>query len=1234
MKLPNRPLMVASVMVLLTISGAVYLGKSSKVTRDTSSRSDATTLQSPCQANLDPERSAQKAIALALNDLRPSPKDPDQLLLDHPKHTATFSSGEGVNFSPRFSEMTWNWRLEHFGSEAENALKEDHQKPKPLNNAAVVDFDYGAFIERYIPKQETMEQQFILQERPAALGEGEDLVVRGQVAAEGLFEEAPAELGWNWRDEETGKVVSLGQVTVFDAEGQTLPASMLASADMTQITVDGSALSGAAYPVTIDPEIGTNDFLISAFVASGDDVHELPAVGYGLGKFCVAWLKGSPKLGGTSKLYVQLVDTDPRTTEVSGPQKIGEPILISDKATNTRPAVTYAGSRFMVAWSEAKTNAFDSIGKAQLIDRNGNVVLPQAIEVTSEKPHQGNSLTLASDPFTSEEYVLGWIDHRRQVHYRVMDEDGVRIRGDIALGFHAPDGDSDSEVSISSTRMFGSVTCITWVQANVETGGRSVVARVVDSLGGRSDPAIISNGSSRMGSVGVAYNRDPDVGLHYCFVWRDELNSNSGQPAIYNRLMRRRQGGFVPESEVNVIAVAEGAITQVTNPRVTHVEEQDAYAVTWTSHEGEDLSIKATLVDDDTGDFLQSGFEITDEGTDCVTALSFQGERTIDPDRKLNNDRLFAVVSRVGEQRADAVNRPMLGYTMEFPNNVLEVTSDPPIVFDGAVDFRQQSSTPDVAYVKRTDEFVVVWEQEYASAGDWQIMMRRVPGDPSIQTLSAQSLVSNGAAVSDLTAISQHQAPKISTLPGISGSFLVVWQAQTPAAEGPQKEEIYGRAWNGSNEDWTSDPFQISETGQNHEQSGDFSATAPDVVYNSEDHRYLVVWSANGTTDTFLPGNPEIYARHMGATNHILSSVVRKLSNSAAGQLPAVDPAVAYNADENEYMVVWSGSKGDPFTMALKEEEIIGQILSKTALPIGFPEIRVSHMGPILDIRYGARTPDIAYSPAANEYLIVWAGEHDFYQNTEIHGRYVRANGTRRDFEFQISDMGILDDFASLWVPMSPSVTYQEANNAFQVVWTSGHAAPGLANLETEVYIAEVREDGSGPGQVRISDLGPDGDDTFDANNAALAISEAGEYLVVFDGNDDQGQLTPDSNAVFGQHYERIGSGGSGGSGEVPTDPDKDNSGPDKDNSGPDKDNPGTGTPSSGDDVPLRVETDGDGIWLVWTEKQDPCFAIEASTNLNSWETIAEGDVDGANSPAPSQPRERFYRLRMITKSK
>ena len=203
---------------------------------------------------LKPTVSAERAAALAVNSLK---ETSDGYRLDHPDYVATFN-GQGLRFHPRRGGPGWSWQLKSVESQNEPLQGGVLGEVSPLEQTTgVIGYDRGAFIERYVLRSRNIEQQFIISE---SLGlEGAALVIKGQVDSPG--ELVATEKGWLWHTSDG--VVSLGTVHVFDARGRTLPATMTATAQGTSIVVDGIGLETAAYPVTIDPDIGTNDFRIS-----------------------------------------------------------------------------------------------------------------------------------------------------------------------------------------------------------------------------------------------------------------------------------------------------------------------------------------------------------------------------------------------------------------------------------------------------------------------------------------------------------------------------------------------------------------------------------------------------------------------------------------------------------------------------------------------------------------------------------------------------------------------------------------------------------------------------------------------------------------------------------------------------------------------------------------------------------------------------------------------------------
>lgn len=188
----------------------------------------------------------QQAINTVFNRIE---KNDNRIVVRNRNHTATFDM-YGVNFLPTLGPV-WHWQINQ-------SLKQNvtNKVIAPVLSHNKVDYAHEGFIERYLLKKNTIEQRFIIEE---PYQDKHDLIIEGVIKSPGKF--ITTTDGWLWQNQQG--VVSLGQVTVFDAKGNILPATMHTEENFSRITVAASTLKTAHYPVTIDPEIGSNDFRIT-----------------------------------------------------------------------------------------------------------------------------------------------------------------------------------------------------------------------------------------------------------------------------------------------------------------------------------------------------------------------------------------------------------------------------------------------------------------------------------------------------------------------------------------------------------------------------------------------------------------------------------------------------------------------------------------------------------------------------------------------------------------------------------------------------------------------------------------------------------------------------------------------------------------------------------------------------------------------------------------------------------
>src|SRR5262249_42575623 len=122
--------------------------------------------------------------------------------------------------------------------------------------------------------------------------------------------------------------------------------------------------------------------------------------------------------------------------------------------------------------------------------------------------------------------------------------------------------------------------------------------------------------------------------------------------------------------------------------------------------------------------------------------------------------------------------------------------------------------------------------------------------------------------------------------------------------------------------------------------------------------------------------------------------------------------------------------------------------------------------------------------------------------------------------DFRISDMG--PDGNINFEAVRPAVAYNPGNNEYLVVWE------GDDNTDDEVEIFGQRLSPAGgeggANDFRISDMGPDGFNDFQAFSPAVAYNgRANEYLVVWTGDDNTGTLEQGEVEVFGQRLSNTG---------------------------------------------------------------------------------------------------------------
>jgi len=310
---------------------------------------------------------------------------------------------------------------------------------------------------------------------------------------------------------------------------------------------------------------------------------------------------------------------------------------------------------------------------------------------------------------------------------------------------------------------------------------------------------------------------------------------------------------------------------------------------------------------------------------------------------------------------------------------------------------------PAVAYNSKANQYLVVWRDERNKTDGsplfgWDVYARRIGAD--------------GKPVGGDVRVTGEKADVLGGPPAVAynskaNQYLVVWADNRNSAT--RDWDIYGRRLNAKGETVGGD-FRIS--GRNAT-SGEIS---PAVAYNPKANQYLVVWQDGRSEAT---RGDDIYGRLVGADGKPVGSDFRVSGRKAVRD--ETSPAVAYNSAANQYLVVWSDSR----SWTPRGTDIYGRRVGADGKPVG-GDFRVCARGATAH----EGSPDLAYNPAANQYLVVWMDERNFdTRNRDIYGRRVSAKGEPVGGDFRISGNKAT---GNEW---NAAVSYNSTANRYLVVW-------------------------------------------------------------------------------------------------------------------------------------------------------------------------------------------------------
>ncbi|MAT43637.1 MAG: hypothetical protein CL609_14970 [Anaerolineaceae bacterium] len=238
----------------------------------------------------------------------------------------------------------------------------------------------------------------------------------------------------------------------------------------------------------------------------------------------------------------------------------------------------------------------------------------------------------------------------------------------------------------------------------------------------------------------------------------------------------------------------------------------------------------------------------------------------------------------------------------------------------------------------------------------------------------------------------------------------------------------------------------------------------PAVAYNNNHDEYLIVWH-----NTWPDGRRDIYARRVDANGDLLSWF-----SVATGIKSKFQPAVAYNSTNDEYLVVWMFDvNGDGSAY-----EIWGRTIGWNGAYLN-PEFQI--------ITWPNRsfwTPRVAWNSLQNEYMVIWnAMDTTTSLPVDVSSMLLDANG-------DVITGRILTTSS---YPQQADIIYNPVTNEYFVVFVRSYTQATTGN---DVYGLRVNAANSvidPPGAILISN------DPGDENHPAIASNGKFSYAVVWE---------------------------------------------------------------------------------------------------------------------------------------
>lgn len=308
--------------------------------------------------------------------------------------------------------------------------------------------------------------------------------------------------------------------------------------------------------------------------------------------------------------------------------------------------------------------------------------------------------------------------------------------------------------------------------------------------------------------------------------------------------------------------------------------------------------------------------------------------------------------------------------------------------------------------------------------------------------------------------------------------------------------------------------FRVSEVNGSGTTPED--ASNPDIAYDLEYNRFLVVWAADNPD-----GEHRIYGQlvHGQWGTSVVEDFQISLDPPPSVSQDDFTPSVAFSDATGEYLVVWSSDRGHPGAY-----EIHARAVSRLGAPLGGDSVELSSMGAnVADTNFFARQPVIAWDSLLDHHVVAWVGQDDTAPlgpgETRIFAQRVDAGTLAEiggdDWLVSSAPAGSGPDFDEY----ACDLAFSPVTGQFLLVFEADPVA-AAGSHPSEIVLQRIDSSGSTGLSNIISVMGASIDDGFTAENPAIAYDPTnGLFLATWHGDD----LVDGEFEIHGQFLDQTG---------------------------------------------------------------------------------------------------------------